>query len=53
MSTTTVAPKHLTAKPPALLTLQDIVVVDDAGDRIKGEDLARLLALAWGAWGPA
>ena len=55
MSTTTVAPKHHTAKPPALLTLQDIVVVDDAGDRIKGEDLARLLAFAkaWGAWGPA
>ena len=45
MGTTTVPPKTPTAKPPRL-TLQDIVVVDDAGDRIKGEDLARLLAFA-------
>ena len=45
MSTKTLAPKHSTAKTPAPLTLQDVGIVDDEGDRVRGADLARLLSV--------
>jgi hypothetical protein len=44
MSTKTVAPKTHTAKTPAPLTLRDVVIIDNEGNRVRGEDLARLLS---------
>ena len=53
MSKLSVAPKPPAAKAPAelTLTLKDITLVDQKGERISGPELARLLAFAR-AWCP-